>query len=230
MFSFTYGHAGPLTVDWRRQELAKLANPLPAVRPVFHHRAMGTTRIAAIAAAILGLASAGCGQPATPSSPPAAGPGAAVGSPDVLEVIEARRVLMLEAQRQMTTIDNYILGTPTDAAALKSAAQTIEALLLALPHLFPPDTNLFDPATREPPTIALPAVWESFAAFGQMGVASETAAAQLRAADGEEPLRDAARALRASCDACHAAFTKPYVPPQVTDEDRNFDFAPFLPE
>lgn len=196
-----------------------------------HHRAMSPTRFAAAVAAIIGLASAGCGQaPAPTTAPPA---DAAVATPaaiDVAEVIEARRVLMLEAQRQMTPIDNYTLGTPADAAALKSAAQTIEALLLALPHLFPPDTNLFDPATREPPTIALPAIWESFAAFQQMGVASESAAARLIAADGEEPLRDAARALRASCDACHAAFTKPYVPPQVTDEDRDFDFEQFLPK
>jgi cytochrome c556 len=192
---------------------------------------MSTTRIVAVTAALIGLASAGCDQPPAPDSAPAASIAAgAAPAPDVLEVIEARRVLMLEAQRQMTTIDNYILGTPTDAATLKSAAQTIEALLLALPHLFPPSTNLFDPATREPPTIALPAIWDRFEAFGQMGVASETAAAELLAAGGEEPLRDAARALRASCDACHAAFTKPYVPPQVTDEDRNFDFEPFLPK
>jgi cytochrome c556 len=192
---------------------------------------MSTTRIAAIAAATIGLASAGCGQPPTPSSLPAASVASeAAGATDALEVIEARRILMLEAQRQMATIDNYILGMPADAATLKSEAQTIEALLLVLPHLFPPDTNLFDPATRESPTIALPAVWENFAAFAAMGVASETAAARLLAADGAEPLREAARALRASCDACHAAFMKPYVPPQVTDEDRNFDFEPFLPK
>lgn len=192
---------------------------------------MRNTRTAATAlAAIVGLGSAGCGQVPAPSpTPDVISVSEAVGATDPLEVIEARRVLMREAERQMKPIDDYTLGTRADAAALKSAAQTIEALLLALPHLFPPDTNRFDSTTREPPTIALPAVWETFAAFQEMGVAAEAAAAKLMAADGEEPLRAAARTLRASCDACHAAFTKPYVPPKVTDEDRNFDFERFLP-
>lgn len=189
---------------------------------------MTTTQITAAVATILSLA--GCGQAPAPSqAPEAIEAPEALGASDPMEVIEARRVLMQEAERQIKPIDEYTLGTPADPAALKSAARTIEALLLALPHLFPPDTNRFDATTREPPTIALPAVWENFAAFQEMGVAAEAAAAQLMAAEGEEPLRDAARALRASCDACHAAFTKPYVPPKVTDEDRNFDFGPFLP-
>jgi cytochrome c556 len=185
---------------------------------------------AAALAAIVSLASVGCGQAPAPSpTPDANAVGEATTAADPLEVIEARRVLMLEAERQMKPIDEYTLGTPADAAALKSAAQTIEALLLALPHLFPPNTNRFDPTTRESPTIALPAVWATFASFQEMGVAAEAAAAKLMAADGERPLLDAARTLRAACDACHAAFTKPYVPPQVTDEDRNFDFERFLP-
>jgi hypothetical protein len=35
--------------------------------------------------------------------------------------------------------------------------------------------------------------------------------------------------MRAACDTCHAAFMKAYTPPQVTDEDRNFDFDSVLP-
>lgn len=46
--------------------------------------------------------------------------------------------------------------------------------------------------------------------------------------DGE-PLREASARLRASCDACHAAFMKPYTPPVVTEEDREFDFESVLP-
>jgi cytochrome c556 len=196
------------------------------------YRAMTPTRIAAAAlTAGLSLATAGCGQAPVPSQAPEAIEAREVlTATDPMEIIEARRVLMREAGRQMEPIDQYTLGTPADPAALKSAAQTIEALLLALPHLFPPSTNRFDATTREPPTITLPAVWENFAAFQEMGVASEAAAARLMAAEGEEPLRDAARELRAACDACHVAFTKPYVPPTVTDEDRNFDFEQFLPK
>jgi cytochrome c556 len=180
--------------------------------------------IAAALATAVGLTSGACGQ-----EPPSRAPGW-TGATAPEEVIEARRVLMQETERQMKAIDQYTLGGPAEPAALKASAVTIEALLLALPHLFPPTTNRFDPTTREPPTIALPAVWENFAAFEQMGVAAEEAAAQLIGAENEAQLRDAARTLRATCDACHAAFTKPYVPPKVTDEDLNFDFEEFLPK
>lgn len=185
----------------------------------------------ALLAATLGLATAACERAPEPTLP-ASEPAASDTPPefDPMETIEARRVLMLEAGRQIAPIDLYTIGTPADPAAIRAAAVTIESLLLALPHLFPPNTNLFDPTTREPPTTALPAVWENFAAFQAMNVTAEEAAAALAVAEGEESIKEAARNLRAACDACHQAFTKPYVPPQVTDADREFDFEEVLPQ
>jgi cytochrome c556 len=140
------------------------------------------------------------------------------------EVIEARRVLMIEIERQMKPIDAFTVGGQADVAALKSAAAAIEPMLLAFPHLFPPTTNLYDPSVLEPSTIALPAIWQDFATFRTLAEAAEAAAAATAAAEGAEPLRTAARNLRASCDACHTLFTEPYTPPQVTREDLEFDF------
>lgn len=145
------------------------------------------------------------------------------------EVIEARRLLMAETERLMKPIDEFSIGRPGDADALRSAATTLEPLLLALPHLFPPTTNLFDPAAHDPPTIALPTIWQRFAAFQTFAESAERAAAALAAADDGEPLRAASARLRAACDNCHAGFMKPYTPPQVTDEDRDFDFESALP-
>lgn len=187
----------------------------------------------ALLAATLGLATAACDPaPDVAQTPAAPVPTANDATPkfDPHETIEARRLLMLEAQRQIEPIDLFTIGTPADPAALRAAAVTIESLMPALPHLFAPDTNLFDPNTREQATIALPAVWENFAGFQAMTVATEEAAAAVAAAPDDEALKDAARRLRAACDACHQAFTKPYVPPQVTDQDRNFDFDEFLPK
>lgn len=187
----------------------------------------------AMIVATLGLATAAC-EPAPGPAPTPVAPVPAVSDAtpkfDPLETIEARRLLMLEAQRQIEPIDAFTIGTPADPAALRAAAVTIESLMPALPHLFAPDTNLFDPNTREPPTIALPAVWEDFAGFQAMTVATEEAAAAVAAAHDDETLKDAARRLRAACDACHQAFTKPYVPPQISDQDRDFDFDEFLPK
>jgi cytochrome c556 len=145
------------------------------------------------------------------------------------EIIEARRVLMIDVERQMIPIDRFTAGEPADLDALKAAATTMEAMLLAFPHLFPPTTNLYDPAVLEPPTRALPEIWRNFDAFRTLAEAGESAAATMAAADGAEALRTAGRNLRANCDACHAQFARPYTPPQVTQEDLEFDFDAVLP-
>ena len=145
------------------------------------------------------------------------------------EIIEARRVLMRDAERLMKPIDAFSIGVPTDAGTLRSGAVTLEAMLLALPHLFPPTTNLFDSTVRESPTIALPAIWDRFTAFQTFAASAESAAAALAVAEDGEPLLGASKRLRATCDTCHRAFTKPYTPPVVTDEDLNFDFESALP-
>jgi cytochrome c556 len=145
------------------------------------------------------------------------------------EVIEARRVLMTETERLMKPIDGFIVGEPADAALLRENAAAIEAMLLALPHLFPPTTNLFEPTALDPPTVALPTIWQRFPAFETFAASAESAAAALAAAEDGEPLRAASERLRAACDRCHAAFMKPYTPPVVTDEDLSFDFESVLP-
>jgi cytochrome c556 len=145
------------------------------------------------------------------------------------EIIEARRVLMTQTERLMKPVDGFIVGEPADAALLRENAAAIEAMLLALPHLFPPTTNLFDPAQLDSPTVALPTIWQRFAAFETFAASAESAAAALAAAEDGEPLRVASERLRAACDRCHAGFMKPYTPPVVTDEDLDFDFESVLP-
>ena len=181
----------------------------------------------------------GCSGPAPPPAEPAAPPespaatalaGAGwTGLTEPDELIEARRLLMVEAERLMKPIDEVSIGERADAAVVRSNAVTLEPILLALPHLFPPTTNLFDPAAHDPPTVALPAIWQRFAAFQTFAESAERAAAALATADDGEPLRAASARLRAGCDTCHAAFMKPYTPPVVTDEDRDFDFESALP-
>ena len=126
------------------------------------------------------------------------------GLTDPAEVIEARRLLMVEAERLMKPIDEYSIGLPGDPAALRSAATTLEPLLLALPHLFPPTTNLFDPAAHDPPTVALPVIWQRFAAFQTPREFAERAAAALAAAENGEPLR--AASARTACGVRHLPY------------------------
>jgi len=167
------------------------------------------------------------GREPDPTAAPNSEPGwTGITEPD--EVIEARRALMTEVETLMKPVDNFIAGEPADAATLRANAAAIEPMLLALPHLFPPTTNLFDPDALDPPTLALPTIWQRFPAFQTFATSAERAAAALATSEDGEPLRGASARLRASCDACHAAFMKPYTPPVVTDEDREFDFESVL--
>ena len=188
--------------------------------------------LAAVAASCSGPPADAPVAPGAPLSDAAPALGAEPGwtgitEPD--EVIEARRVLMAEAETLMKPVDSFIVGEPADAATLRANAAAIEPMLLALPHLFPPTTNLFDPDAHDPPTTALPAIWKRFPAFRTFAESAERAAAALATSEDGEPLREASARLRASCDACHAAFMKPYTPPVVTEEDKEFDFESVLP-
>lgn len=138
--------------------------------------------------------------------------------------ITARQGLMAEMERLMEPIDSYTIGQAADAESLRSAAQTIARILAALPHLFPPPTNLYDPKAEEPVTIALPAIWDNFPSFYAFAEAASQSAAGMAAKSTPEELRAAAAGLRAACDACHTPFLRAYVPATVNEDDAKFDF------
>ena len=192
--------------------------------------------VVAILALVIGLAVAVVMQRATPDAgeEQPAGPGSGegwTGLSEPEEIIEARRVLMIQMEPLMRPIDAFSAGEPGDLPGLRAAAATLESMLMAFPHLFPPTTNRYDPTTRESPTFALPAIWENFAAFRTVSETAVMAAASMAAAaEDEESLRKAGRSLRASCDGCHAVFAKPYTPPTVTQDDLDFDFDSVLPQ
>lgn len=172
------------------------------------------------------LAAAACLGPAR-ADDPAATPGwTGVTNPEA--VILARNALMTEMERLMRPIDSFTVGEPADPADLSSTAITISNMLLSVPHLFPPTTNLYDPDAETPVTIALPAIWNDFPAFAALSAAASATAAAMGSMTEADDLRAGALNLRASCDACHAAFLRPYVAPTVSEEDLQFDFDAFF--
>jgi cytochrome c556 len=146
------------------------------------------------------------------------------------DVIVARQALMTEMERLMRPIDSYTVGEPADPDDLRSAGTTIAQMLLAFPHLFPPTTNLYDPDSDAPVTIALPTIWDDFPTFSTLASAAYSTATAMGSAAEAEPLKAAGVSLRAACDACHALFLRPYVPSSVTKEDLEFDFDAFFGE
>jgi cytochrome c556 len=173
---------------------------------------LGTALIAALAGAVWGADSA-----------PKDGPGW-TGLTEPEELIEAREALMVEMERIMRPLDSYTIGEPASPDELRSISQTVSQMMLAIPHLFPPTTNLYDPNVPIPKTLALPAIWKNWDSFEKLAEAAEVQASKITNMRTPDELKAGALALRATCDACHALYLRPYVPAKVTDEDRNFDF------
>jgi cytochrome c556 len=140
------------------------------------------------------------------------------------DVITARQELMEHIELLMEPIDTITVKDVTNVEQLHTSAEAISAMLLALPHLFPPTTNLYDPRVKEPETLALPAIWTDFDTFYRLAGAASKAAEEMSQTNGKAPLRAASLKLRASCDACHTLFLRKYEPPKVLPSDLNFDF------
>ncbi len=177
---------------------------------------MITVAMGAVALACLGRAS---GSDAVPGQ----GPGW-TGITHPKDVITARQELMEHIELLMEPIDTIQVKPVRDPERLHAQAETISAMLLAVPHLFPPTTNRFDPKAQLPQTRALPTIWKNFDDFYALAHAASRAAEAMAQATGDARLRQASLQLRASCDACHALYLRPYHPPQVLPSDYQFDF------
>jgi cytochrome c556 len=168
----------------------------------------------------------GAGLASTPLAAdvaPVEGPGW-TGLTNVEDLIAARQALMMEMERLMQPIDSFTIGEPAEPGDLSSAAETISRMLAVVPHLFPPTTNLYDPADDTPKTIALPDIWKNFGAFYAFAEAASQSASSMAAMTKPDELREAASKLRATCDACHTPFLRAYVAEKATESDANFDF------
>jgi cytochrome c556 len=159
---------------------------------------------------------------------PGQGPGW-TGATNPKDVIKARQELMEHMEILMQPIDTITVEEVRDVDRLHSNAEAISGMLLAVPHLFPPTTNLYDAGVQQPATLALPAIWKDFGTFYELAATAFEAAEAMETAEGAGPVRAASLRLRASCDACHTLYLRPYNPPKVLESDYRFDFESALP-
>ena len=140
------------------------------------------------------------------------------------DIMTARQELMEHIELLMEPIDTITIRPVKDVARLHGNAEVIGAMLTAVPHLFPPTTNRYDPKALQPETIALPSIWQDFPTFYRLAGAAAKAAEAMSLAEGTKDLRAASRKLRAACEACHTLYLRKYEPPKVQDSDYRFDF------
>jgi cytochrome c556 len=176
-----------------------------------------------IACAMLAVAVTQSGAAVAAEASPGRGPGW-TGITNPKDVITARQELMEHIEILMEPIDTLQVRDGGDPDRLHAAAETISAMLLALPHLFPPTTNLYDPKVEMPRTLALPSIWKEFGAFYRLAALASGAAEEMAMANGRDQLRAASLRLRASCDACHAVYLRKYEPPKTRESDYQFNF------
>ena len=88
--------------------------------------------------------------------------------PPAAQIIAERQALMAELEGLMRPIDSFTVGEAHDPAELRSASVTMAEKLRTLSTLFPPATNLYDPATATPVTLALPSIWQDFSTFSAL--------------------------------------------------------------
>jgi cytochrome c556 len=179
-------------------------------------RILATNALAAILVAVAGGALAadvapGAGQGWTGVTRPKA-------------VIAARQEIMEHMEILMKPIDTITVSDVRNVEQLHENAEVLGAILMAVPHLFPPTTNLYDPKVTMPATLALPAIWQNFDSFYSLAEAASKSADTFAITKGNAQLRAASLKLRASCDACHTLYLRKYESPKVLESDYKFDF------
>lgn len=179
-----------------------------------------------VVAVSLSACSGGAGKSENTGTPAGAG-WTGITNPE--DVIAARSRLMEQIEKLMLPIDMLQVQSSGDPAVLSANAAAVSAMLQAVPHLFPPTTNLYDPKAETPVTIALPALWQDFETFYNFAGAAAKAANSMAAAEGKDAQLTAAAQLRASCDACHMLFLRKYEKPKAKASDADFDFDAALP-
>jgi cytochrome c556 len=108
-------------------------------------------------------------------------------------------------------IEAALAADKLDVATGKDQADTISVMLMAFPHLFATNTNLWKPGADLDPatdTFASPDVWSKFADFYQRTAAASKFAYDMSRAENDNDFKAAAMELRAACNACHAAYLK----------------------
>jgi cytochrome c556 len=111
----------------------------------------------------------------------------------------------------MYVLDGMLETGKIDLVTGRANADSISAMLMAFPHLFPASTNQWKPnAARDPATdtLADPAIWESRSFFYRDAMAASKYAFDASRAQNVADFRKSAGDLRLTCDGCHSTYQK----------------------
>jgi hypothetical protein len=106
-------------------------------------------------------------------------------------------------------IDGMLETGKIDLVSGRANAESISAMLMTFPHLFPNNTNLWQPnGSRDPATdtLADTAIWESRSFFYKEAMAASNYAFSASRAENVADFRKSSMNLRQTCDGCHSTY------------------------
>ena len=131
------------------------------------------------------------------------------------DLVMARQLLMDGIDNEMHDIDIATTGKEFKLDELQAHANSINTMLMAFPHLFPPQTKPAPAADGSPSvTLATPAIWQDFEDFYGKAQAAATVAFDASQADTLAKFNVLGKKLREACDSCHAKYMHVDPPPQ----------------
>src|SRR3984957_18189686 len=124
------------------------------------------------------------------------------------DVIFARKTLMSSIGTNMYVIDGMLETGKIDLVSGRANAESISAMLMTFPHLFPNNTNLWRSGSRDPATdtFADTAIWESRSFFYKEAMAASNYAFSASRAENVADFRNSSTDLRQTCDGCHSTY------------------------
>jgi cytochrome c556 len=159
--------------------------------------AFGVATAAAVAFAVVGTSFMASAQDQSAATPK--------------DAIFARKTLMVSIANNMTEIEAMTGSGKIDLPNGRAHAESISAMLMAFPHLFPLTTNTWTPnAQRNPATDTFtdPSLWNTYAFFYKEAQAATKYAFNASRSENEADFKKNAADLRLTCDTCHATFQK----------------------
>ena len=133
--------------------------------------------------------------------------------PPAKDAIFARKTVMGAIDSNMDEVETMLSPEgKIDSAELREHTDNISILLMAFPHMFAPSTNLWKPNVQRDPatdTSASPEIWTHFDDFYKRATAASKLALDAHQAKKLDEFRSLIAQLRAACNGCHAAYTKP---------------------
>jgi len=127
------------------------------------------------------------------------------------DMLDARRILMDTIGRNNDFLHDSVDGHfEFDPVEVRARLDAISSMLLAFPHLYHPNTNIWseeaEAADASSVSLSLPTVWERWVDFYLMAQQASETALQASIATEDARTIELINELEMQCEACHDTF------------------------